>query len=715
MVYSPEQQRALYDLSKALAETPLPTEPAAAARRAEQLRDLVVYHEWRYYVLHQPVLADAEFDALFAQLKQLESDFPELQVPDSPTRRVASDLTEDMPAVAHLTPMLSLENTYDEQDLLDFDERVKKGAGLPAEAVVAYVVEPKYDGGTIALVYEDDRLVQAATRGDGVRGEEITANARAIGSIPLRAAFSSLGIRRVELRGEVLIQKDHFERINRQRAEAGEALFANPRNAATGGLRVKDPAEAKKRGLEAFVYQISFAEGPNGEDRLRQLGGHYQCLEALARLGFKVPIAECRLCPDIRSAAAFTAEWEAQRDAYSYEIDGMVVKVNNFQLQERLGYTSHHPRWAVAYKFRAKQASTRLLDVEFQVGRTGAVTPVGKLQPVALAGVTISNVSLHNADNIREKDIRLGDIVLVERAGDVIPYVVKSLQDQRNGSERPIVFPVDCPVCCSRLVRPDGEAIWRCDNAACAAQRIERLVHFVSKDAMDIEGFGRANVERFAQLGWLEGGIPDIYRLDYAQLAQLDGFGKKSADNLAKAVEQSKHNPIHRLLNGFGVRFLGTTTSKTLAAAVDDLRDLHRWTLEDYLRLSDFGPKVAQSCLDFFARPETAELLGELAALGVNMEQTDADRPVAANFDSPFMGKTILFTGTLQTMGRDEAEARAVAAGAKLLSGVSKNLGMLVAGEKAGSKLEKAQKLGIPVLSEQEFLDLFSQIKNEEN
>jgi DNA ligase (NAD+) len=710
MVYSPEQQRALYELSKTLAETPLPTEPAEAARRAEQLRDLVVYHEWRYYVLHQPVLSDAEFDALFAQLKQLESDFSELQVPDSPTRRVASDLTEDMPSVAHLTPMLSLENTYDEQDLLDFDERVKKGAGLPADAAVAYVVEPKYDGGTIVLVYEDDRLVQAATRGDGVRGEEITANARAIGSIPLRAAFSGLGIRRVELRGEVLIQKDHFERINRQRALAGEALFANPRNAATGALRVKDPAEAKKRGLEAFVYQISFAEGPNGEDLLRTLGGHDQCIETLSRLGFKVPIAERRLCPDIRSAAAFTAEWEEKRDGYGYEIDGMVLKVNSFSLQERLGYTSHHPRWAVAYKFRAKQASTRLLDVEFQVGRTGAVTPVGKLQPVALAGVTISNVSLHNADNIREKDIRLGDIVLVERAGDVIPYVVKSLQDQRDGSERPIVYPVDCPVCHSRLVRPEGEAIWRCDNAACAAQRIERLVHFVSKDAMDVEGFGRANVERFAQLGWLEGGIPDLFRLDYTQVSQLDGFGKKSADNLDKAVEQSKHNPIHRLLNGFGVRFLGTTTSKTLAAAVDDLRDLRGWTLEDYLKLSDFGPKVAQSCLDFFAQREIAELLDELAALGVNLRQTEADRPVVANFDSPFMGKTILFTGTLSTMGRDEAEAKAVAAGAKLLSGVSKNLGMLVAGEKAGSKLEKAKQLGIPVLTEQDFLDLLSQI-----
>ncbi len=706
-MYSPDIQRELLALSKQLLEETSISNFDEATQKAENLRSAISFHEWRYYVQNDPVLSDYEFDRLFQQLKQIESDFPELILPDSPTQRVSADLTENLPTVAHLTPMLSLENSYNAEDLSDFDERVRKVANLGPDVEIAYTVEPKFDGGTITLVYENDQLLRAATRGDGVMGEEMTNNAKAMRSIPVKAAFSQFGIVKVELRGEALIRKDVFDKVNAERGKQGEALFANPRNAATGGLRMKDPAEVAKRGLEAFVYQISYAVDAEGKDMLPELLSHHESIELLGKLGFKIPVSERKLCANIQAVAEFCAYWEAQREGYAYEIDGMVVKVDDFKLQQRCGYTSHHPRWAIAYKFKAKQATTKLLDVEFQVGRTGAITPVGKLQPVALAGVTISNVSLHNEDMIKEKDIRIGDQVLVERAGDVIPYVVKSMQDLRDGTERPVQFPTDCPVCQAELARPEGEAVWRCYNPLCEAQQLERLVHFVSKDAMDMEGLGRSNVEKFYAEGLLRH-IPDVFKLDYEAIAKREGFGRKSADNLQAAVEKAKQNPIHRLLNAFGIRFLGVTSSKTLAAAVENVKLLCDWSLDDYMRLNDFGPKVAGSAHEFFSQDSTRQLLDELETLGLNLKQLEADIPKSQDGSLPFSGKTILFTGTLSTMTRDEAEALAEAAGAKLLGSVSKNLGYLVAGEKAGSKLEKAAKLGIPVLSEAEFLEMVS-------
>ncbi len=713
-MYTPEAQRALYELSKSLLHSPQGVlSEETAAERIENLRSVIRYHEWRYYVLNDPVISDFEYDQLYKQLENLERQHPELVTPDSPTQRVSSDLVEEINQVAHLTPMLSLDNSYDARDLLDFDAAVKRLAALPADVAVEYAAEPKFDGGTIALVYENDRLVRAATRGNGLVGDEITANIRTLRSVPLQAPFSQYGFAKVELRGEAIIRKDVFEKINAARQVAGEPLFANPRNAATGGLRMKDPKEAAARGLEAFVYQLAYAADASGRQVLHQLPTHEAALQLLEQLGFKVPSAatnttglpERRLCKGIQEVIAFCEAWQNQRDAYPYEIDGIVVKVNDLALQERCGSTAHHPRWAVAFKFKARQATTRLRDVEFQVGKTGAVTPVAKLEPVPLAGVIIQSVSLHNEDFIRSKDIRLGDYVLVERAGDVIPYIVKALDHLRDGSERPIQYPTHCPVCHSPLVKPEDEAIWRCENANCEAQVLQRMIFHASKNAMDIEGMGENTITRFYQLGWLHS-IADIYRLDYDKIAQLDGFGQKSADNLRKAIEKAKQNPIHRLLHSLSIHHLGQKSSKLLATQVEHVLDLSTWDLERYQQIKDIGPVLAQNVYNFFHNPHNVEMLRTMEALGVNLRRTPEDRRPASASEGPLVGKTILFTGTLSSMMREQAEARAAAAGATIASGVSKNLDILVVGEKAGSKLRKAQALGtVDIWTEAEFLE----------
>ncbi len=708
-MFSPDQQRDLYDRSKHLLYNPAAADPA---ERAYDLRRVLRYHEWRYYVINDPVISDFEYDQLYKQLEALELAHPEVVEPDSPTQRVSPDLTEESAPVTHLTPMLSLDNSYDADDLRDFDTSVRKLCALPPEAPVVYAVEPKFDGGTIALVYSNDLLERAATRGNGEAGDEITPNMRTLRTIPLQAAFSSHGIQRAELRGEALIRKDVFEQINRRRQEQGEPLFANPRNAATGGLRMKDPREAAERGLEAFVYQLGYAVDSAGNDQLPRLNSHHQAIDLLQSLGFKTPLStpvngdlpERRLCPGIEEVIAFCQAWQDARDRYPYEIDGMVIKVDDRDLQERCGFTSHHPRWAIAFKFKARQATTRVRDVEFQVGKTGAVTPVAKLEPVPLAGVTVQNVSLHNEDFIRSKDIRIGDQVLVERAGDVIPYIVKSLPELRDGTEREVIYPKNCPVCNSVLIKPEGEAIWRCENAACEAQVLQRMVFHTSKHAMDIEGMGESTIQRFYKLGWLTS-IADIYRLDYAQIAQLDGFGEKSAANLQAAIEKAKKNPIYRLLHSLSVHHLGQKSSRLLAAEVAHVLDLKDWPLERYEDIKEVGPVLARNVHHFFQNEHNVTLLQTMETLGVNLRQTEEDRKPASAAEGPLLGKSILFTGTLSQMTREQAEARAAAAGARLASGVSKNLDILVAGEKAGSKLKKAQELGtVAVWTEEEFL-----------
>ena len=717
-MYAADEQRALYQLSKELLYHPaaqtLFDDPAT---RIADLCKVLRYHEWRYYVQDDPVISDFEFDQLFDLLRKLEAAHPELVASDSPTQRVAVDWSGTFAQVPHLTPMLSLDNSYNAEDLRDFDTSIKKLCGLEKEALVAYCVEPKYDGGTIALVYENDRLVRAATRGDGAVGEDITANIRSLKSVPLRAAFSQYGIYKAELRGEALIQKAFFEKMNAKRQELGETLFANPRNAATGALRMKDPAETAARGLEAFIYQLGFAVTAEGELATAHFATHDESIHLLERIGFKTPLTKTashqhlpatRTCEGIEEVIHFCTEWQAFRDEYGYELDGMVVKLNSIELQARCGYTNHHPRWAIAYKFKARQATTRLRDVEFQVGKTGAITPVAKLEPVHLAGVTVSNVSLHNADFIAAKDIRIGDQVLVERAGDVIPYIVKPLEELRNGSEVPVVFPEICPFDLTgevRLIRAEEEAAWRCPSCTCGRQDYQKYVFHVSKSAMDIEGLSKATIERFIQLGWIRS-LVDLYQLDYDQIAGLEGFGKKSAENLRAAVEKAKRNPIHRLLHSLSIHHLGQKASKLLAAEVSHVLELKEWDLERYQEIKDVGPVLAQNVYQFFQDERNIQLLQDLEAAGVNLYQTEEDKKPVSNAEGPLAGKTILFTGTLEQLSREQAEQRAAAAGASISSGVSKNLNILVVGAKAGSKLKKAEALGtVEIWTESEFIE----------
>lgn len=710
-MYSTEEQRSLYDLSKAFLAEGSAVDQQSADVLVHELRRLIEYHEYRYYIMNDPVISDYEYDQLFKKLEQLETEHPELLSSDSPTQRVSDDLTSDFPSVAHLVPMLSLANSYNAEDLKEWDAQLKRLWNMPAGQDIAYAVEPKFDGGSIALIYEADKLVRAATRGNGTLGEEITNNARVIRSIPLKAGFSEVGLHKVELRGEVLIRKGRFAAINKSRADAGLSLFANARNTATGGLRMKDPREVSQRGLEAFIYTLGYAEDVDGNPALNHLDTHYQSLDLLHDLGFKVPAEgnERKLCTNIEEVIAFCTNWEDRREDYAYEVDGMVVKVNDRVLQERAGYTAHHPRWAMAYKFKAKQATTKLLTVEYQVGKVGSITPVAKLEPVQLAGVTVASVSLHNEDFITSKDLRLGDTVLVERAGDVIPYIVKAMDELRDGSEKPIHFPQTCPINDTdepvELVREPGEAAWRCPVCVCGAQNLQKIIFHVSKSAMDIEGLGKSIVERFYELGLLRN-IADVYRLDYDRIGELEGFGKKSVANLKASIEKAKKNPIHRVLHSLSIHHLGKKVSKLLAAEIDHVLELREWTLEDYTNLKDVGPVVAENVMRFFRTEQNLSMLREMEGLGVNLRQTEEDRPKQAVADGPFTGKTILFTGSLQTMSRKEAQAKAEAAGAKNISAVSGNLDILVVGEKAGSKLKKAEALGtVNIMTEQEFLD----------
>lgn len=674
----------------------------------DQVADLIEalrYHEWRYYVKNDPVVSDFEYDQLYKSLERLEQENPGLIRPESPTQRVSSDLTEEFETVPHLVPMLSLDNSYNAEDLGKFDTQVKK---LTGEDKVEYLVEPKFDGGSIALIYEGDKLVRAATRGNGAEGEEMTRNARTIRSLPLRAAFSKYHIHKVEIRGEAVISREAFRKINEDRAEEGLTLLANPRNSAAGALRTKDPAETARRKIDAFVFHLAFAEDKSGRNMLTEIASHDKSLDMLDSLGFKVAHEERKLCKTIDEVVDFCALWEEKRNDYPYEIDGMVVKVNSYALQEICGATSHHPRWAIAFKFKAKQATTKLLNVEYQVGKVGSVTPVAKVQPVQLAGVTISSISLHNEDFIQSKDIRIGDTVLVERAGDVIPYIVKSMTDLREGGEQVIDFPTHCPVCNTELIRPETEAAWRCPNYLCEAQVRQRMMFHVSKDAMDIDGFGGKYIERFYELGWLKD-LSDVYNLDYERIAGLEGFGEKSAEKLRKSVEKAKNNPIHRLLHSLSVHHLGKRASKLIGERISHVMDLKNWSIEDFTAIPDIGPVVAENVAGFFQVEDNVKMLERMEEYGVNMKQKEEDKPLVVSEDAVFAGKTILFTGSLQTMGRKEAQKLAGEAGAKNISAVSGNLDILVVGESAGSKLTKAEALGtVRILTEEEFVNLIN-------
>jgi DNA ligase (NAD+) len=714
-----------------------------ALSELEALKDVLRFHEYRYYVINEPFVSDYEYDQLYQLLKRTELANPEAVTADSPTQRVGSSLNQGFVTVQHLVPMLSLDNSYNAEDLNDFDRKARELSGLET---IEYCIEPKFDGASISLIYENDRLVRATTRGDGVEGEDVTTNIKQIRSIPLTAAFSKYGIRLIEIRGEVIMSKQSFEKYNAQLAAQNLAPLANPRNAASGSLRMKDPKDVAQRNLDAFLYHVSYyvrdERWEKTDDRKRMtddrigmtderigmtderekestvsrhlssvishlssvnlLNTHSGSLELLWTLGFKSPQKEKRVVNGIQPVIDYCLDFEAGRDNLPYEIDGMVVKVNDIALQERLGMTSHHPRWAIAFKFKARQATTKLLSVGFQVGRTGAVTPVAKLEPVYLGGVTVSSISIHNEEYIKEKDLKIGDSVLIERAGDVIPQIVKSLPELRNGDEQEIIFPKNCPVCKSELFKEEAEAVWRCINIECEAQVMEKMIHFVSKDAMDIKSFGEANVRKFYELGLLKD-IPGIYQLAYESISELEGFGKKSLDNLRAAIEASKIQPLHRLIYGLGIRFVGETTAKTLANSVEHILDFKNKTEEELTQLEDVGVKVAKSIHQFFQNEQNIQMLEELEKLGLRLKNQKKEIIAAG----ALTGQTFLFTGTLAKLKRSEAEEMAEAQGGVIVSGVSAKLNYLVVGEDAGSKLEKAKKINtIKIISEEEFLQL---------
>lgn len=668
-----------------------------AINEIESLREVLRYHENKYYVTSTPEISDFEYDQLFKALEALENKNPSFITKDSPTQRVATGLIKEFITVQHLVPMLSLENSYNAEDLLDWDRKCKE---LSGKDTIEYCIEPKFDGASISLLYENDALVRAATRGNGVEGDDITINAKQISSIPIHAKFSKYGLQQVEIRGEVVMTKDSFVKYNNYLDAEGLPPVANPRNTASGTLRIKDPKEVKFRNLDAFLYHISFKTGN------AILPTHSKELEMLWDLGFRSPDKEKKVYKSIQEIIEHINEFEQGRDDLPYEIDGMVIKVNDLHLQDEMGMTSHHPRWAIAYKFKARQATTKLIGVEFQVGRTGAVTPVAKLEPVAVGGVTVSSISVHNEDYIKEKDLKIGDIVIIERAGDVIPQIVRSITEQRNGTETNIVFPTKCPVCNSELFKIESEAVWRCINTECDAQVVGNIIHFVSKDALDIKSFGEQNVIKFFEKGWLKN-IADVYRLPYDAMANLEGFGKKSVEKLQEGIEKSKTQPLHRIIYGLGIRFVGEGTAKILAQKVDHLLALKNYTIEDLQQLDDIGPKVAGSIVNYFSNAKNIILLEELESLGVQLKNEMKTQVI----EGGLTGQTFLFTGTLNKLKRSEAEAMVEAKGGKLLSGVSSKLNYLIVGEDAGSKLDKAKKLNtVNILSEDEFLKVIEGI-----
>ena len=670
--------------------------------RIVRLRKEIRHHEERYYVHDAPEVSDEHFDRLLHELERLESEHPDLVTPDSPTQRVAGRPTESFPTVEHLAQMLSLDNAYTEEELRAFDERVRKGAGL-GDTPVAYVAELKIDGLSIALTYEDGRLARGATRGDGNRGEEVTANVRTIRSIPLRLVDGPSG--RIEVRGEVYLPTASFARINRERDDAGEPLYANPRNVAAGTMRNLDPSLVARRGLRAFMYQVVGLEGSTHADMLKTMAGW----------GLPVECHWCR-CAGIDDVIAFCGEWGDKRQELQFETDGVVIKVDDLALRQRLGTTAKFPRWATAFKFPAQQVHTRLLKIEVNVGRTGANTPYAVLEPVFVAGSTVSMATLHNAEDIARKDLREGDTVVVEKAGDVIPRVVAPILTLRPEQSAPWVMPTTCQACGSELHRDEEEVVWRCENTSCPARLRRSLEHFASRSAMNIEGLGESLVDQLIEKGLVHD-FADLYRLEPQQLEDLVVAPREPRSERAvprklgkvgrhgfEQIARSKHNDLSRLVYGLGIRHVGEKAAATLSRHLRTMTAILDAPVETLQTVPDVGPVVAASIRSFADEPHNRELVAKLNAAGVNMDSQQPEPAVVAA--GPFAGKTFVITGTLTAMTRDEAEAAIERLGGKVSSSVSRKTTYLVVGEDAGGKLDKAQKLGVATLTEPEFQTL---------
>ena len=670
--------------------------PQEIIQRVKKLREEIEYHNYRYYVLDSPVISDAEYDALMRELKKLEEMYPELITPDSPTQRVGFKPAEGFKEVAHAEPMLSLDDAMNEEEVIEFDKRIKRFLNLPEDQPVEYTVEPKIDGLAIELVYENGILTIGSTRGDGYVGEDVTNNIKTIKTIPLRLKkfvedAPEIPLR-IDVRGEVYMNKDEFKKLNDERIHRGELPFANPRNAAAGSLRQLDPAITAKRKLDIFCYGVGRVEGYNFKTQ-------WEILQTLPKWGLKVN-PYVRLVKNIKEVIDYHHYIEKIREALPYEIDGIVIKVNDLSIWEKLGTKARSPRYALAYKFQPTQVTTKLLDVIFQVGRTGAVTPVAILKPVQVGGVIVERATLHNEDFIKDLDIRIGDWVLVQRAGEVIPEIVMPIKEKRTGEEREITFPTHCPICGTKLIKKPGEAIWRCPNKGCYAQLVRKILHFASRNAMNIEGLGDKVAKDLVDKGLVQN-IADIYYLKWEDFMKLSGFAYKKAKNLYEAIQKSKKTTLGRFIYALGIRHVGEAMAQLLADRFKNLEKLMNVNMSDLMSIPGIGPEAAKSIVEFFKNEENRKIIKRLLETGITFEEEKKEEKPQL-----LKGLTFVFTGTLHSMSRDQAKQRVIELGGKISDSVSKNTDYVVVGESPGSKYQKALQLGVKLINEEEFLKL---------
>lgn len=666
-----------------------------AQERVLQLRKELEHHSYLYYVLDAPEITDAEYDVLFRELIGLEEAYPELQTPDSPSMKVGGEVLPSLSSQEHSLRMYSLDNAFDSEEFLAFVDRIKR---QQADAELSFWIDPKMDGLAMELIYENGSLTTALTRGDGTTGEVVTHTVRTIKNVPLRLRGEKFP-RRLEVRGEVVIGRDAFARLNESQRKYGKKVFANPRNAAAGSVRQLDSSVAAARPLMFLAYGVGVVEW---EDRDHQWTTQQEIINGLSELGFSVP-PDAQFCGSPEDVIALFEQLGEKRNSLPYEIDGMVAKLNNLELQRALGFTARFPRWAIAFKFPAQQAVTKLEEIIIQVGRTGVLTPVAVLDPVEVGGVVVSRATLHNEDEIRSKELMEGDMVIVQRAGDVIPEVVRALVEKRDGSEKEFIFPKECPVCHSEAIREEGEAAWRCINVTCPAVVKRSIVHFVSKAGLDIQGVGKSWVEKLVDKGMVKDPV-DLFEVKRLDLMQFEGMGPVSAQKFVKALADVKHSAtLSRFICALGIRHVGEQTGKVLAKTYKDLDALARANVAELQELPDVGAQIAESIVDFFENEANKAMLDRFKSTGLDPKQEETAK---VDGNHPFAGKTIVFTGSLTTK-RAEAKEMAEQVGAKVLGSVSKKLDYLVAGEKAGSKLAKAEQLGITILSEDEFLTMY--------
>jgi len=658
-------------------------------KNIEELREKIRYHNYRYYVLDDPTVSDTEYDQLMKDLIELEEKYPQYITSSSPTQRVGIEPVSEFFTVKHITPMQSLANAFSTEELRAFNQRIKK---LVPQQKIEYVVELKIDGLAVALVYENGIFIRGATRGDGITGEEITSNLRTIRTIPLKL-FGKDVPPRIEVYGEVYMKKSDFKKLNNERMKKEESLFANPRNAAAGSVRQLDPRITAQRHLDTFIYRGTFIEG-------HKFNNHMEVLNYLKEIGFKVN-PHIKLCQDTEEAINYSQQWIEKKEELDYEIDGMVIKVNSLRMRGELGSTTRSPRWAIAYKFPAQQTTTKVRNIIVQVGRTGALTPVAILDPVRISGSVVQRATLHNEDEIKRKDVRIGDIVLVQKAGEVIPEVVKVIKEKRTGKEKEFAIPSKCPVCGAKVFRLEGEVVSRCNSLSCSAQIKERIRHFASRDAIDIEGLGPAIIDQLVENGLIKN-VSDLYFLERDDLISLERMAEKSTDNLLEAIEKSKKKSLANLIYGLGIRYVGVHTSEVITKYYSTLDKFEKARLEELIEINEIGPKIAESVILFFKEKENLAIIERLRGAGLNFGQEEEEMRKEKGAQI-LAGKQFVLTGTLKDFTRTQITEIISELGGRVTSSVSKKTNYVVVGEDPGSKYQKAQKIGVPIINEEEF------------